>query len=178
MKHGYIHIYTGNGKGKTTAGIGLGVRARGRGLRVMVITFHKNRRPGAGEYRPLRQLGIDVKHLACRHPAMPRAGNARTHAQALRRECAAAVEFIRGLFTKNQYDVLILDEILVSVRDGFLAEEALLSLLRDKPLALEMVLTGRGAARAVIKQADVVTEMREVKHTYQQGITARKGIEY
>jgi cob(I)alamin adenosyltransferase len=88
------------------------------------------------------------------------------------------VEFIKELFKDESWDMLVLDEINIAMRDGFLEEEEVLSLLKAKPEKLELVLTGRGATEGIIKEADLVSEIREVKHPYSQGVEGREGIEY
>ena len=88
------------------------------------------------------------------------------------------MEFIKKLFRDQSWDMLVLDEINIAIRDGFLKEEGVLSLLEAKPQNLELILTGRGATEKIIKKADLVSEVKEVKHPYTQGVQKRKGIEF
>lgn len=172
MKRGLIQVYTGDGKGKTTASVGLAVRCVGHGLKVCFITFHKDpERWGYGELEVLRRLGVDVFTFAERHPGFEEAGF-----EELRGECLRGLEFAREAM--GRYDVVILDEINVSLRDGFLKEDEVISLLGEKPEGTELVLTGRGATRRIVDMADLVSEVRNVKHPYRKGIPARRGIEF
>ncbi|MEO0260967.1 MAG: cob(I)yrinic acid a,c-diamide adenosyltransferase, partial [candidate division WOR-3 bacterium] len=86
--------------------------------------------------------------------------------------------FVEKIFNENKYDIIILDEINISVRDGFLKEEEILSLLDKKPYGIELILTGRGATEKMIEKADLVSEVKKIKHPYDKGIFARKGIEF
>ena len=93
------------------------------------------------------------------------------------KKCLKAIESVKKIFQKN-YDMVILDEILIALRDGFLKEEEILQLLEKKPESLEIILTGRGATKKIIERADLVTEMKEIKHPFHRGVKERKGIEY
>ena len=175
MKKGLIQVYTGPGKGKSTAAIGQAVRAAGHGLRVGLVTFFKDPEVfGYGEYKSLEKLGIKTFLFAKKHPHFYK----ELDADDVRRQCAAGLEFIKELFTDRSWDMLVLDEINIAIRDGFLKEEEVLSLMEAKPEKLELVLTGRGATRKIVEKADLVSEVREVKHPYRQGIKSRKGVEY
>jgi cob(I)alamin adenosyltransferase len=96
----------------------------------------------------------------------------------MRLKCLKGINFIKKLYTQNKYDLLILDEINIGLRDKFLKEKEVLEILKTKPNKLELVLTGRGATKAIIKKADLVSEIKKIKHPYDSGIQARKGIEY
>jgi cob(I)alamin adenosyltransferase len=175
MKKGLIQIYTGPGKGKSTAAIGQAVRAAGHGLKVGLVTFFKDPEAfGYGEYKSLEKLGIKTFLFAKKHPHFYK----ELDPDDVCRECSKGLEFIRELFRDPSWDMLVLDEINIAVRDGFLQEEEVLCLLEAKPEKLELVLTGRGITEKVIERADLVSEVREVKHPYSQGIKSRKGIEY
>jgi cob(I)alamin adenosyltransferase len=175
MKKGLIQIYTGSGKGKSTAAIGQAVRAAGHGLKVGLVTFFKDPEAfGYGEYKSLEKLGIKTFLFAKKHPHFYKELNP----DDVCRECSKGLEFIRELFRDPSWDMLVLDEINIAVRDGFLQEEEVLSLLEAKPVKLELVLTGRGITEKIMERADLVSEVREVKHPYSQGIKSRKGIEY
>ena len=174
-RKGFIQVYTGNGKGKTTAAVGLACRARGHGLKVCYISFHKDpKKWGCGEDKVLKKLGIAVFGFAKKHPCFDR----NTDPGDIRRECLKGVQFIEKVYREKRYDILILDEINISVREGFLKENEVLDLLERKPENLELVLTGRNAARKIIKKADLVSEIRKIKHPYDLGLKGRKGIEY
>ncbi len=172
---GLIQVYTGEGKGKTTAGVGLACRARGHNLKVCYIYFHKDPdRFGYGELKSLKKLGVDIFGFAQKHPHFYKEADIDN----VREECFKAVEFIKKIFRKNKYDVLILDEALISLRDGFLKEEKILDILNSKPENLEIILTGRGVTRKIIKKADLISRIEKIKHPFDMGIKGRMGIEY
>lgn len=172
---GLIHIYTGNGKGKTTAALGLAVRARGHGLKVAYVYFHKDsRRWGYGEHKILKKIGVDVFGFAKKHPHFYK----KLDPFEVRRECLRGLKFIGSLYAKKKYDMIVLDEINISLRDGFLKDEEVLNMMGRKPGSLELILTGRGAKKEVIRCADLVSEIEKVKHPYDSGVRKRIGIEY
>ncbi len=175
MEKGLIQIYTGDGKGKTTAAVGQAVRALGHGMRVCYIYFHK--RPetyGYGEIRSLENLGADIFGFAKFHPFFDK----HITFDQTRKECLQGLNFIEDIFKQNKYDLLILDEIDISLRDDFIKEEEVLSLLEKKPEKLEIIMTGRDAPNRLIQKADLVSRIMKIKHPFDQGIKARKGIEY
>lgn len=174
LKKGLIQIYTGDGKGKTTAAAGQAIRAVGSGLKVCYISFFKNpKRWGYGEIGIIKKLGIDVFHFAPDHPHFNKDADPRK----ISKQCLQGIDFIEKIFEGKKYDLVILDEIIITVRDGFIKEDVLLKMLKKKPPKMEVVLTGRGAAKALVNTADLVTEMKKVKHPYDKGIKGRKGIE-
>jgi cob(I)alamin adenosyltransferase len=174
-KKGLIQIYTGTGKGKSTAAIGQAARAAGHGFKVGFVSFFKDPEAfGYGEYKSLEKLGIKTFLFAKKHPHFYKELNPDT----VRQECSKGLEFIKELFQDPSWDMLILDEINIAVRDGFLKEEEVLSLLDAKPEELELVLTGRGVTEKIMEKADLVSEVKEVKHPYSQGVKSREGIEY
>ena len=174
-KQGLIQIYTGDGKGKSTAAIGQAIRAAGHNLKVGFISFFKDPDVfGYGEYASLQKLGIPTFIFARKHPHFYKDINL----DDVREECLSGVEFIKELFHDQSWDMLVLDEIDIVIRDGFLKEDEVLSLLETKPENLELILTGRGATKRMIEKADLVSEVKEIKHPYEQGISSRKGIEY
>lgn len=173
-KKGLIHVYTGDGKGKTTAAIGLAVRARGHGLKVAYIYFHKDpKRWGYGEYKVMKKIGVDIFGFAGRHPHFCK----KIDRGKIREECRLGLEFIEKIF-KERYDMLILDEINICLRDGFLKKEEVLKMMKMKPARMELVLTGRGAMEEVIRRSDLVSRIEKVKHPYDSGTPRRAGIEY
>ena len=174
-KKGLIQVYTGNGKGKSTAAIGQAARAAGHGLKVGFISFFKDPDAfGYGEYKSLEKLGVKTFLFARKHPHFYKELNP----DDVCRECSQGLEFIKELVRDPSWDMLVLDEINIALRDGFLKEEDILSLLDAKPEKLELILTGRGVTEKIIEKADLVSEVREVKHPYSRGIKSRKGIEY
>ena len=172
---GLIQVYTGDGKGKSTAAIGQAVRAAGHGFKVGFVSFFKDPEVfGYGEYKSLQKIGIKTFLFAKKHPHFYE----EIDLDEVRQECCNGVEFIKELFQDQSWDMLILDEIDIAMRDGFLKEEEVLSLLEAKPERLELVLTGRGATERIMEKADLVSEVKEVKHPYDQGVRSREGIEY
>jgi cob(I)alamin adenosyltransferase len=174
-KKGLIQIYTGPGKGKSTAAIGQAVRAAGHGLKVGFVSFFKDPEAfGYGEYKSLEKLGIKTFLFARKHPHFYKELNP----DDVCCECSKGLEFIKELFRDGSWDMLVLDEINIAVRDGFLKEQDVLSLMEAKPKRLELVLTGRGVTKKMLEKADLISEVKEVKHPYSQGVKSREGIEY
>ncbi len=175
MDQGLIHIYTGEGKGKTTSAIGLATRALGGGFKVCYTSFHKRpERYGYTEMDSLRELGATVINFAKGHPKLDKS----IDPEVTKLETAEGISQIKELIAKEKFDLLIMDEILISVRDNYISEELLLEFIRSKPEALELVLTGRGATANVIELAHYVSYIEKVKHPFDNGIASRKGIEY
>jgi cob(I)alamin adenosyltransferase len=173
LKRGMIQVYTGDGKGKTTAALGQALRALGHGFRVYMIQFMKGD-PGYGELRAGRRLeGLTIQQFGRTdfvdrdHPAPGDIALARK-----------GLEHAREIMAAGQHDLLILDEINVAMDFGLVPVEAVLELMGNKPKDMELILTGRCAPEKVIQAADLVTEMREIKHYYRQGEVARDGIEH
>jgi len=172
---GLIQVYTGDGKGKSTAAIGQAVRAAGHGFKVGWVSFFKDPEAfGYGEHKSLEKLGIKTFLFARKHPHFYKELNPDDVCQ----ECSKGLEFIKELLHDPSWDMLVLDEINIALRDGFLTEAEVLSLLEAKPEKLELVLTGRGITERIMERADLVSEVREMKHPYSRGIKARKGVEY
>jgi cob(I)alamin adenosyltransferase len=171
MRKGYIQVYTGEGKGKTTAAFGLALRAAGANLKVFIAQFIKNRscceHAAFRRFRDLvtiRQFGTGLL-----------TGHTRTDAEidSARKGVAKAARIIAS----GEYDVVILDEINMAVHAGLVGVDTVMKVLDEKPEHVEIVLTGRHADKRIIKRADLVTEMKEIKHYMRKGVTARKGIE-
>lgn len=171
MKKGYIQVYTGNGKGKTTAAIGLAVRAAGAGLRVYFGQFIKNRK--CSEHKALARFSdlITVEQFGTGFILSEKA-NDRAVVAAMNGFVEAATAILSG-----EYDVVILDEINIVLRKNMIDLKDLLLLLDQKPAKTEVVMTGRSAPQALIRRADLVTEMKMVKHYMDAGVPARTGIE-
>ena len=175
MDKGLVHIYTGDGKGKTTASVGLATRALGHGRKVLYVFFHKMpEKYGYNEIDSLQTLGATVLGVAKGHPFCEK----HLKAEDLRREAIEGLDEISNMIREQEYDLLVLDEAVVSVRDDFLPEINLLNFIDDKPEPLELVLTGRGATDAMIERADYVSNVTKIKHPYDRKIVAREGVEY
>ena len=171
LSRGYVQVYTGDGKGKTTAALGLALRASGHGMRTYVGQFMKGQPYGElaalrdhphitieqyGDVRCIRREEVTLEHVAQARQGLERA---------------------REAMLSDEYDVIVLDEVNVTIWFGLLDVERVVAFLDEKPEFVEVILTGRRAPQELIERADLVTEMREVKHYYEQGVAAREGIE-
>ncbi len=169
---GYVHVYTGDGKGKTSAALGLALRAAGAGLPVFIAQFAKAR-PSA-ERAALARLGPLVAVHCCGRPSFVLGAPAPEDLAAAR----DGIDHVRRVLAEGRYRVVILDEAATAAAAGLLGVDALLALIDAKPDAVELVITGRNADARLIARADLVTEMRAVKHYFAAGVPAREGIEY
>ena len=175
---GLIHIYTGTGKGKTTAAIGLAARALGGGLSVCYCSFHKcPAKYGYSEMESLKKLGARVINFAKHHPHMDENVTDATIAE-IKEEVSQAIDTLTTLLSDEDFDMLIMDEIFISIRDNYLEEDKLIDFIKNKPVKTELVLTGRGATEQSMAMADYITDMECVKHPYYNNVASRKGIEY
>ena len=171
MKKGYVQVYTGDGKGKTTAAIGLAVRAVGAGLNVFIGQFVKGMH--YSELKSLERFSPEIEVKQYGRPSF-------VHSKPVDEDFAVAragYEEIKEIIKSGQYDLVILDEANIAVHFKLLSVEDLLTLINMKPESVELVFTGRKADPRLVEKADLVTEMRNVKHYYTKGVLARKGIE-
>lgn len=173
-RQGLVQIYTGNGKGKSTAAFGLALRAAGCGLKVVIVQFMK-KGEWYGEIAGFRHLPeVEIFSYGgsrfLKKGAPPDEENLDLARQAL----AKAYETMAD----QSVDILILDELNNAVFFDLVTEEQALALIQAHPAHQELIVTGRNATEAMIQAADLVTEMREIKHPYQKGVQARKGIEF
>jgi cob(I)alamin adenosyltransferase len=173
---GLVLVNTGDGKGKTTAALGTILRAVGYGHRCLVVQFIKGSWT-YGEMKSIRRLEPEVEfHRMGRgfvgivDDNLPR----EEHEQAARR----ALEFAREKLVSGAYRLILLDEIFIAVQLNLISTDDVLQLLDIRPTHTTLILTGRGAPQEVIERADTVTEMREIKHAYRQGILAQRGVDY
>jgi cob(I)alamin adenosyltransferase len=174
MNQGLIQVYTGDGKGKTTAAFGLAFRAYGRGFKVGVVQFMKTW--VTGEVSLAQTLeNFDIKRIDT-SPKFTWEMNEAELAE-LKTEIRKGFEYVLKLVKENAYDVLILDEINHIINQKFVTKEEILDLLDSKPETMELVLTGRNAPDWLMERADLVTEMKCIKHPFDKGIAARVGIE-
>jgi cob(I)alamin adenosyltransferase len=171
MRRGYIQVYTGNGKGKTTAALGLAIRAAGAGLRIFIAQFIKKRK--CSEHVLLEELSDRITVKQYGKGFILRAKPSKADFQAAR----DGYEEVRKVLLSKQYDVVVLDEANVAAHYGLISEHDLLELMTAKPKSVELVITGRYACEKVMQAADLVTEMREIKHYREHGVSARRGIE-
>jgi cob(I)alamin adenosyltransferase len=171
LKKGYVHIYTGDGKGKTTAALGLAIRAAGYGMKTYIGQFMKGQHYGEltslhdHPYITIEQYGdaecVHREEITQKHV---------DHAQ-------QGLKRAQEIMLSNQYNIIILDEINVAVWFDLIATHQVLEFLNNRPEHMEIILTGRRAPAALVEIADVVSEVKEIKHPYHRGITARIGIE-
>lgn len=170
---GMVHVYTGDGKGKTTAALGLGLRAAGHGYRVLMIQFMKGQ-INYGELMAVEGIeNFDIVQFG-----RPDFVDKENPAKEDIRLAQGGLAFAREAMTYKKCDLLILDEINVAVEWGLVTADEVLKLMGSKPADMELVLTGRYAPEEFLERADVVTEMKELKHPFQKGKLARKGIEH
>jgi cob(I)alamin adenosyltransferase len=172
LKKGYIHVYTGPGKGKTTSAIGLGARTAGAGMKVHMIQFMKGRR-----YSELESIDKIPNFSFVQHGRdefVNKENPEKIDIDLAQKGFSHAKDVIK----KGTYDMVILDEINVAVDFNLIDVHEVIKLIEEKPEGLELVLTGRYAHPELTRCADYVTEMLEIKHPYQQGVEARKGIDF
>jgi cob(I)alamin adenosyltransferase len=184
---GLVQIYTGDGKGKTTAALGLALRAAGHGMRVLIIQFMKTVRY-YGELEAVKRLAPNVEIVQKGKPCptsdaeyVESKGCFVDPRNPAPEDIAAArdgLTFSAEVLRKAEHDIVILDEVLCAIQFRLITCEDVVKLVRMKPPDMELILTGRGAPAELIQLADLVTEMRQVKHPFDRGITARKGVEY
>jgi cob(I)alamin adenosyltransferase len=170
---GYTQVYTGNGKGKTTAALGLAIRAAGAGLKVFIAQFIK-----LGDFSEIKEIKslkrfsdlITVEQFGLGlFENNPSPGDFEAARKGL--------DKVKTIIFSDAYNVIILEEANVAVKHNLFSVQELIHLIVNKPPDLELVITGRGASPQVIEQADLVTEMKLIKHYYQKGVGARIGIE-
>jgi len=178
LTKGLTHVYTGDGKGKTTAAFGLCLRALGRGLRVLVVQFLKGGGKLSGEAKEID--AHEGSQLICfddqRHPIFFKKGEGDIGAlvKSISDGFAMASEKIHS----GEFDLVVLDEINNCLKEGWVSAQDIVDLIKEKPVTLELVLTGRGCPDEVMAVADYVTEMKMIKHPAESGTKARKGVEF
>lgn len=169
---GLVQVYTGQGKGKTTAALGLGMRAVGHGYKVYMIQFLKPSRR-YGEHKTAKK----IKNFKIKSYGIKKFATKETE-EKYKKLSEKAFKHATKIVKSEKYDVVILDEINLAILKDYIQVEDVIQLIEQKPKKVELVLTGREASKRVIEKADLVTMMEEVKHPYQKGFKARKGIEY
>jgi len=173
LSPGLIQVYTGDGKGKTTCALGLGFRAVGRGLKVFMIQFIKGE--DTGELYTAARLLPDFTIRQSGLGGFIRKGSLDPEDVARARQ---ALDLAREIIMAGEYDLVILDEINVAMYFGFFAPDEVLGIIQARPSHVEVVLTGRYAPEEIVAAADLVTEMKAIKHYYTAGVKARRGIEH
>lgn len=177
-KHGYIQVYTGDGKGKTTASLGLAMRALGRCWKVLIIMFMKGG-DDYGELNSFRNLSPEI----AQNLTIIQAGADRIVYQNNKTDADTSVvkegwELAKRVIKNDEYNLVILDEANIAIDMGFIDLDEMLEVLKNKPEEMEIVLTGRNARQEIIDIAHLVSEIKPIKHYWDTGIAARKGIEY
>jgi cob(I)alamin adenosyltransferase len=173
LEKGLVQVYTGNGKGKSSAAFGLALRAIGRGLKVYIIQFIKGGFDYGELYMVDRLPNLKLKAFG-RGKFVTEKPPGKEDIKLAEEALVLAEEVVKS----GEYDIVILDEINVALNLKLIKTERVVELIKNKPKHVELVLTGRYAPNEIIEAADLVTEMREVKHPYNKGFQARKGIEY
>jgi len=172
LEKGYIHVYTGSGKGKTTAALGLGLRALGAGLKVHMIQFMKGRR--YSELDALDNLSNFTFSQYGRDEFVNKENPEQIDIDLAQKGFNEAIKLVKS----GKYDMIILDEINVVIDYNLIELKKLIKLIEEKPEKLELVLTGRYAHPEIQKLADYISEILEINHPYQQGVKARKGVDF
>lgn len=176
LNRGYVQVYTGNGKGKTTAAIGLGVRAAGNKYTVIMVQFLKGRK--TGELESLKVLDPYFKVFRFEKSRVFFWQLNDDERNELKEEIQKGYNFALDVLKENRCDILILDEVMGVIRNKLLTEEQVIALIDTKPENVELILTGRDVPDSIIQRAHLVTEMRDIKHYFSEGVPAREGIEY
>ncbi|MBE9565831.1 MAG: cob(I)yrinic acid a,c-diamide adenosyltransferase [Proteobacteria bacterium] len=185
LQQGLVQVYTGSGKGKTTAALGLALRAVGHGLRVCFVQFMKSdrstgERAAAARLHPELEIHVfSAPHWGDRSQAskdtpwwnLPPSDEDK-------KQAGEGLLFAQRALSGGEYDIVVLDEVFGALARGLISLDQVMGLIRTKSTEVELILTGRDAPPEVIESADLVTEMNAVKHPYERGVSARKGIEY
>ncbi len=177
-KHGYIQVYTGDGKGKTTASLGLAMRALGRCWKVLIIMFTKGG-DDYGELISFRNLSEQIsQNLTIVQAGLDRIVYSDNKNKNDEKEIKKGWELAKRAIKNDEYNLIILDEANIAIDLGFIDVDEVVEVLKNKPEEMEIVLTGRNANPKIIEIAHLVSEIHPVKHYWDTGIAARKGIEY
>lgn len=176
---GLVQIYTGSGKGKTTAALGLAIRAAGWGKKVVIYQFLKPHAIETGERNAISQAKLPIEILPIDAEwDMEKSFDNKTDVENTRNKIEQVCKKIAEQAKQKKYDIIILDEIVFCISRKLAEIEWIKNIIESKDSSVEIVMTGRGATDEIIELADLVTEMKEVKHPYNKNIAARKGIEY
>ena len=177
-KHGYIQVYTGNGKGKTTASLGLAMRALGRGWKVLIVMFTKGGN-NYGELISFSQLCNDMKDkVTIIQAGLDRVVYAANMSEEDKKQVQNGWKTAKNAIKNDEYQLIILDEANIAIDLKLIDVNEMVDVLKNKPDDMEIVLTGRNAKQEIIEIAHLVSEITPIKHYWDIGITARKGIEF
>lgn len=175
LEKGYIQVYMGNGKGKTTAALGQGLRSCGRGLKVYMVQFLKS--GDTGELHSVEKLYPLFEIFRFERERGFFWTLSEQEKQELKEDIDKGFKFIKAAVRDNKCDVLIIDELLGVLENKLLNVDDVLEIIKTKPVGMEIIITGRNAPMEIIDAADLVTEMKEIKHYFSSGVPARVGIE-
>lgn len=175
LEKGLIHIYTGDGKGKTTAAVGQGTRTSGAGFKVLMVQFLKG--DDTGELHSIEKLSPDFQLIRFAKANKFYFQMTEVEKQQVKENVKVGLNTILQHLKEENYNLIIMDEIMAVLSNQIATVEEVLNLINNKPAHVELILTGRNAPQELVNVADYVTEMRMIKHPYEQGIFARKGIE-
>jgi cob(I)alamin adenosyltransferase len=176
LEKGYVQVYTGNGKGKTTAAVGQAVRSVGNGLKVYMLQFLKTDPTGELEIAKLIGDKFQIFRFESKKGFFWTLNE--EEKAILKTETDTAYKFAMETINNSKCDVFILDEIMGVLSNKLLTEEQVIELINNKPINMELILTGRNVPDSIIAKADLVTEMKEIKHYMEKGVYSREGIEY
>jgi cob(I)alamin adenosyltransferase len=176
LKKGYVQIYTGNGKGKTTAAVGLAVRAAGNGYNVYMVQFLKGSKTGEIESAKKLAPFFNIFRFEKKRGFFWTL-NAEEKIE-LKEEVQKGYKFCMEVLKEKKCDILIMDEVMGALNNQLISEEQLLELIDNKPDNIELVLTGRNVPKDIMNKANLVTEMKDIKHYFDEGVPSREGIEF
>ena len=176
-KKGLIIVHTGDGKGKTTAALGMAMRAWGNGMRVLILQFIKGSRT-YGELEAIKALHSLQERIEIRQGGLGFSQRGDNREEQHRQAAQELLHTAKNEIQQGMWDMIILDEFNYAYSFGFIKRNELDDLLAARPSCMHLIFTGRNAAQELIERADLVTEMKLVKHPYQQGIKAQEGIEF
>lgn len=171
MNKGYVQVYTGDGKGKTTAAIGLAIRAAGAGFKVFIAQFLKK-----GDYSEIKALERFADLVTVEQFGLGRFVKGKPEPEDIE-AARKGLETIKKILSSGNHQMVILDEANVAAACGLVSVDDLVAVIEQKPADVELILTGRGAAPRVIERADLVSEVKAIKHYFNKGVKARVGIE-
>lgn len=179
LEKGLVHIYTGSGKGKTTAALGLALRAAGWGKNVAIYQFLKPTALKTGERKALNKITLPITIVPVDIKwNMKKSFKDKTAIENARKKIEQVCCEIADEAKQKKYDIIILDEIIFCLSKKLANIRWIKNIVKSKEPSVEIILTGRGATKELIKLADLVTEMKEIKHPFRKNVKARKGIEY
>ena len=171
MTKGYVQVYTGDGKGKTTAALGLAIRAAGAGFMVFIAQFLKK-----GDYSEIQALERFSDLITVEQFGLGRFVRGKPEPEDIE-AARKGLEIIKKIFSSGKHQIVILDEANVAAACGLVSIDDLVAVIEQKPAHVELILTGRGAPPQVIERADLVSEVKSIKHYFNNGVEARVGIE-